>query len=380
MEESNPPVSIPARMTATVVIPVWNGAGVIEECLRALYTKSGDRLDAVVAVDNDSPDESRALIKLRFPQVQVIRSSFNLGFAGGVNLGIAASTSELTVLLNQDCLVDEGWLDALCAAMAADPQAAIGGCTIYNADGTLNHAGATLELPLAYARHLTTPTAAPARVEFVTGAVFAIRRAAWEALGPLDEEFYPAYYEDADYCYRARKQGWGVLYVPAASAHHLQNSLEWRSDPLLHYARQHRARYRFIVKHLAEPALTYFIARECMEAHTEKWLDQTLGRALAARHTLRGLDEALQRRQSELADGLSPADRRRLQVGLARVAQTALHHSYQLAQRNFPEPPRRRLDRHLGLLQAPAVHLPSEVAQSAAKADVLALLAEYEYL
>lgn len=204
----------PVLASATVVIPVWNGASVIQQCLDALYANSGERLAAIIAVDNGSSDDSVARIEQAFPQVQLIRSPFNLGFAGGVNLGCAASGSDLTVLLNQDCLVDVGWLDALCVGLEGDPQAAIGGCTIYNADHTVNHAGARLQLPLAYSEHLTEVAPAPARVEYVTGAVFAIRRTAWEALGPLDEDFYPAYYEEADYCYRARRCGWGALYVP----------------------------------------------------------------------------------------------------------------------------------------------------------------------
>jgi GT2 family glycosyltransferase len=374
-----------------VVIPVWNGADVIGDCLAALYAHSGPRLQAVVAVDNASADDSAALVTQQFPQVQLILSPYNLGFAGGVNLGIerafadsdassgANSVADFVVLLNQDCLVDEGWLDALCAGLADDPQAAIGGCTIYNADDTVNHAGAILELPLAYARHFTTITPTPQRVEYVTGAVFAIRRAAWEGLGSLDADFYPAYYEEADYCYRARRRGWGVRYVPAASAHHLQTSRAWRSDPLLHCSHQHRARYRFVAKHFGGAMLAEFLAAEQAAAAAEEWLDQALGRALAARHTLRGLDATLLCRRQELDDCLAPADRRRLQVELAAMAQTALQRSCRLAQRSHAEDLGRRMRRRLGLLGADDGHQPPAAAQQAAQLQVLSLLAEYEY-
>jgi GT2 family glycosyltransferase len=379
MAQTNPPVSL----ATTVVIPVWNGAAVIQECLAALYANSGPRLHAVVAVDNGSADDSAACIEGAFPQVQLLRSTFNLGFAGGVNLGIAAALAdpapELVVLLNQDCLVDPGWLDALGDALAGDPQAVIGGCTIYNADHTVNHAGARIELPLAYARHLTTPAPAPARVEYVTGAVFAIRRAAWAALGPLDEDFYPAYYEEADYCYRAARHGWGVLYAPAASAHHLQSSRAWRNDPLLHCCQQHRARYRFVAKHLAGAQLADFLAAEQAAVAREEWFDQALGRAVAARRTLAALDATLARRSQELGDCLPAADRRRLQVALAALAQAALQRSYQLAERSHAESLARRLRRRLGLLGANSAHQPPAAARGAAQIHVLSLLAEYEH-
>jgi GT2 family glycosyltransferase len=313
----------------TVVIPVWNGAEVLGDCLRALYAGSGPRLRGVIAVDNDSADESAALIEREFPGVHLLRSAFNVGFAGGVNAGIEAAvtltpTWDAVVLLNQDCIVEDGWLDGLCAGMAADPQAAIGGCTILNADGSVNHAGARLQGPSAFSQHLTSVTEAPSRMEYVTGAAFAIRRSAWNAIGPLDEDFFPAYYEEADYCYRARRHGWGVLYVPAARVRHLQTSQAWREDPLLYWAQQHRSRYRFVAKHFGGAELAAFFTAEYAAVEAEEWFDQWMGRALAARHTLRGLDATWLRRRQELDECPALADKRRLQVELAGIAQAAL--------------------------------------------------------
>lgn len=375
-----------ARTSAvTVVIPVWNGAGVIADCLRSLYAHSGVCLRRVVAVDNASPDESVAVIEREFPQVHLVHSSFNLGFAGGINLGVDAAFArdelDAVVLLNQDCLVEPGWLDALCAGLAGDAQAAIAGCTLLNADGTVNHAGARLELPLAYSHHLTAVTAAPTRMDYVTGAVFAIRRTAWQALGPLDEDFYPAYYEEADYCYRARRHGWGVLYVPSAEVRHLQTSQEWRKDPLLHWTQQHRARYRFVAKHFSGGELAAFFAAEQAALAGETWFDQMMGRLLAARHILRGLDAALQRRCRELEEQPALADKRRLEVGFADLAQASMRRAVSFMQANA-RTLSQRVTRRLGLAQrgeeaaVDAVHDPS---LRAAQTYVLALLAEYEY-
>lgn len=365
--------------SATIIIPVWNGAGVLSECLAAVYAHSGPRLAAVVAVDNGSSDASATGIAQAFPQVQLIRQPYNLGFAGGVNAGMAAADGDTFVLLNQDCVVETGWLDALLDGMAGDADAAIAGCTIFNPDGTVNHAGARLEPPLAYSHHFTTRLDAPARMEYVTGAVFAVRRTAWARLGPLDADFYPAYYEEADYCYRARRHGLGVLYVPQAAVRHLQSSRAWRADPLLHSAQQHRARYRFVAKHFAGELLAAFFPAECSSLETEAWFDQAMGRALAARHLLRGLDATLLRRQHELGDSPTPADGRRLQVEFAALERHALERAQLLAQRNYPESLLRRVRRRLGLLGQDLDHRPPGAAQRAAQVDVLDLLAKYDY-
>ena len=375
-----------ARTSAvTVVIPVWNGAEVIADCLRNLYTHSGTALRRVVAVDNASPDDSVAVIERAFPQVHLVHASFNLGFAGGINLGVERAFAEdeldAVVLLNQDCLVEPQWLDALCAGLDGDAEAAIAGCTLLNADGAVNHAGARLDLPLAYSHHLTDVTAAPTRMDYVTGAVFAIRRAAWQMLGPLDEDFYPAYYEEADYCYRARRRGWGVLYVPSAQVRHLQMSRQWRKDPLLHWTQQHRARYRFIAKHFSGGDLAAFFAAEHAALAGEAWFDQMMGRLLAARHVLRGLDATLQRRCRELEEQPGLADKRQLEVGFADLAQASMQRAI-----SFTQPTARtlaqRVTHRLGLAQngraagTDALHDPS---LRAAQTYVLGLLAEYEY-
>jgi GT2 family glycosyltransferase len=393
-------LALPACTTGvTVIIPVWNGAEVIADCLRTLYANSGKRLRSVVAVDNASPDDSAAQIDQQFPEVRLVRSPFNLGFAGGINLGIQNASEDVLVLLNQDCLVEPGWLDALCAGLDEDPQAAIAGCTLLNADGTINHAGARLEMPLAYSKHLTTVTAAPARMDYVTGAAFAIRRPLWEAIGPFDDDFYPAYYEEADYCYRARRHGWGVLYVPGARVRHLQMSRDWRKDPLLHWTQQHRSRYRFVAKHLGGADLAAFFAAERDAVEVEEWFDQLMGRVLAARHTLRGLDAILQRRVHELCEPPALADKRRLQVELADLAQAGLRRAVAYVQADLTERAAqleaRRAELHeaqrtrsqrvyhkLGLLHVGDSFEPHDVhgeVLRAAQLYVLTVLTEYDY-
>ncbi len=104
-------------MRATVIIPIWRGAPVIAGCLDAVYRHSGPALHEVICVDNASPDGAGDLVAARFPAARLLRQPVNLGFAGGVNVGIANATGDLFVLVNQDCVPGPGWLDALRAGL-----------------------------------------------------------------------------------------------------------------------------------------------------------------------------------------------------------------------------------------------------------------------
>ncbi|RME59564.1 MAG: glycosyltransferase, partial [Caldilineae bacterium] len=285
------------------VIPVWNGADVIEACLHAVYTHSGAGLREVICVDNASGDASVQVIQQAFPQVRLLRQPINLGFAGGVNAGMRAAAGDVIVLLNQDCLVQPGWLDALLEALDCHPDWGIVGATICTSDGQIHHAGARIQFPLALGVHDTQAHAEERTVDYVTGAVFALRRDVWRTVGALDEGFYPAYYEESDYCYRARRHGYLIGYAPKARAVHLFSNQEWRQAPLRHAVNQHRMRFRFVAKHWDADALTAFFAAESQQIETVANLDDLFARLFAARLIRFSLPDILQRRRQDLALG-----------------------------------------------------------------------------
>jgi len=238
--------------------------------------------------------------------------------------------------LNQDCLVEPGWLATLLQAFEIHQEFGIAGCTILNPDGTVNHAGATIRRPDAYGIHLIESEGCEIRrVEYVTGAAFATRRQVWDAVGRFDEGYYPAYYEESDYCYRARRKGFEIAYVPQARVTHLFSSHEWQADPLKHAANQHRSRYRFISKHFDSREISEFFEAECAAIEAERYFDHAIGRAIAARDTLRGLADILERRRVDLGEPLSPTRRCQLQVGFTQV----LRQSFAMAEKLGPYRP-----------------------------------------
>jgi len=217
-----------------VVVVNWNGLADTLACLESLVAATPGP-PRVVVVDNGSTDGSvtalRAWQAARLghagPAVTIFESSTNRGFSGGNNLGVEHLRADPAIshflLLNNDATVDPAFFREIARALAAAPDAAIMGVTIYVTArrGEVWYAGGHF-LPL---RSLTQheravpADAMPLPTEFVTGCAMLISRHAWETLGPLPECYF-IYFEDAEYSWRAHAAGLPVLYAPRAVVHH----------------------------------------------------------------------------------------------------------------------------------------------------------------
>jgi GT2 family glycosyltransferase len=250
--------------TVTVVIPVRNGAPFLGRCLDALYAQQAAAPElslGIVAVDNGSIDGSADFVARHYPGVQLIRNTVNRGFAGGCNQGLAAYPAAVAVLLNQDTCVYDGWLRALVRAFD-DPVVGVVGCKSYYPGGKrLQHAGAYIQRPRMVGIHyghrqLDQGQADESRaVEWVTGASFAIRRAVIERVGLLDEDFWPGYFEDMDYCLRTQAAGYQVWYCAAARLEHQETSSGIAKEVIQRFYQ--RGRLRVSLKHLSPAQWLY---------------------------------------------------------------------------------------------------------------------------
>ncbi len=245
-------------MTASVIVLSWNGAEFLPDCLNHLFRQDYPDFEVIV-VDNGSTDGSPDLVSSQFPAARLIRNERNLGVAAGSNIGLAAASGDVLVLLNQDTRVRPDWLTHLVRGVTSDPGIGIGGCKALFADGqTIQHAGGIIRRPLAIADHWGHRQPDDGRwdqqaeVDFVTGAAIAFRRNVLEAIGLLDEGFYPAYYEDADLCTRARQAGYRITYFPRATLIHLESTSLGRHSPA-YLQHMHRSRLRYLLKH-ADPS------------------------------------------------------------------------------------------------------------------------------
>ena len=216
----------------SIIIPLWNGRNLLPGCLESLRTerlKDGSSPEIIV-VDNASVDSSTAWIAAQSSAVKLIQHRNNLGFGGGCNRGMRSAQGEILVLLNQDTQVYPGWLQAIEGAFS-NPKIGIAGCKIYYPDGkTIQHAGGKIDWPggngshFGYKEEDNGQWDEPRSLEWVTGAAMAIRRTVFETIGELDEDFWPGYFEDVDYCLRARKHGFEVWYIPSAALQHQEST------------------------------------------------------------------------------------------------------------------------------------------------------------
>ncbi len=258
---------------ATVIILAWNGREYLEACLDAVLAQDYANFGAMV-VDNGSTDGSPELVADKYPEVKLLRNDRNLGFAAGNNAALEAVAGlpqetgiDFVVLLNQDTVVHPGWLASL-ATTFSDANIGIAGCKLLYPDGTVQHAGGYLYGPRGETGHIarhagdenalgqgTDPSGKVTDVEFVTGAALAISRGALAKIGSLDKEFYPAYYEDVDWCFRARMAGYRVVYQPAAVVTHHESTT---TDALSYERKQalNQGRLRFLFKHRTLDKLT----------------------------------------------------------------------------------------------------------------------------
>lgn len=235
-------------MKASVVIPLLQGGLYIRDCLQSLQQQSEQ--PAIIVVNNGSNDDGPDIVRREFPDVTLLDFARPLGFAGAVNAGIRAALTtaeppDVVITLNQDTVVDPGWLAAMMSAFA-DPAVGLAGCLARFPDGQIQHAGGTLIEPLWYGRNRHSLDD-PAPIHYLAGLALGMRVSMLDQIGLFDEGFFPAYYEDVDLCLRALAQGWRIELVPAATLIHHEGALQQTSPR--HTSMLERQRWRLLLKH-----------------------------------------------------------------------------------------------------------------------------------
>lgn len=211
-----------------MIIPNFNGRKYLEDCLGSLLDQSYDNY-SVLVVDNASEDGSVAFIRERFPQVQVVESKINTGYAGGCNLGLRRellSDSKYFILVNNDTRADRHWLAELVKAPEANADIGLCQSMIYLADqpSVINTAGNQSHfLGFGYSGHYLEEDHGQFRhvidIPFASGTAMLIRRDVLESVGLMDEDLF-LYQEDLDLSWRARLSGWRVALAPDSKIFH----------------------------------------------------------------------------------------------------------------------------------------------------------------
>ena len=240
----------------------------------------------VIVVDNFSVDDPTSIIRSQYPEVKFIRSGRNLGFAGGNNLGIIASTGKYLLFLNNDTEAHPGFLEPLVNLFETTPQAGIASSKIlyHNSGETIQYAGSTCINPY---------TGRNKRVGFMEkdrgqhdllketdlahGAAMMVPRHVVEKVGMMPEFFF-LYYEEIDWCESIKRAGYKIFFVPASKVYHKESmSIGKKSTVKTYYMTRNRLLFMrrntsgtkklawiffFLLFSLPKNALTYLMKRE----------------------------------------------------------------------------------------------------------------------
>ncbi|MBQ7584335.1 MAG: glycosyltransferase family 2 protein [Lachnospiraceae bacterium] len=209
----------------SVIIPNYNGANFINECIDSL--KAQDYRDfEIIVVDNDSRDGSADTVAREYPEVRLKRLDQNYGFSRAVNEGLRMSEASFVLLLNSDTRVEPGFVGALVSTIKNDdmvfsvaskmiqmkrPEKLDGAGDLYSAFGWA-YARGKGRSSAGYTRY--------AKVFAACGGAALYRRSILDEIGWFDE-FHFAYLEDTDIGYRARIMGYRNVYCPEAVVYHV---------------------------------------------------------------------------------------------------------------------------------------------------------------
>jgi hypothetical protein len=221
-----------------VIIVNYNGGAMLESCVDSAVREEVPA-SQIIAVDNGSRDGSVESLQRAFEATTIIRNSCNAGFAKAVNQGIRhalaqPSPAEFLLLLNNDAQLEPRALQAFADGFDSRPRMAIAGGQLRYPDGRLQSAFAPFpsvaeEMLPRFVLKLISPGRFerktldddPKSVDCVLGACLCVRNALLPRLGLLDEDYF-FFFEEIDWCQRARRMGAEVYYLPTARAIHGQ--------------------------------------------------------------------------------------------------------------------------------------------------------------
>lgn len=214
----------------TIAILNFNSGEYLKRCLESVKEITSEANVKVIAIDNNSTDQSFNLDNSEFPEVEFLKNPENLGFSKGYNGVLKKIKSEFILLLNPDCLLKKGVIKKILDDFENDSQIGAASCKIVLPDGSVDltaHRGFPTPLAsLFYALgddslyHLTKQNPDSLHeVDAIAGAFFMTKQSILEKVGFLDEKFF-LYGEDLDLCLRIKEAGYKIVYDPAVEITH----------------------------------------------------------------------------------------------------------------------------------------------------------------
>jgi GT2 family glycosyltransferase len=254
--------SVASPCDLSIVIVSYNTRDMLRDCLASLPAAVSGLATEVWVVDNNSPDDSVEMVRCEFPQVRVIANRDNAGFTRANNQALRQCAGRNVVILNPDTEPEAGSLAVLSEYLDAHQDVGAVGPMLLNSDGSLQHNGRPFPTPwrefLGHSglRNLNRPAYdriheygrndfdVECDIDQVSGACMMVPHRVMDQVGMLSEDFF-MFYEEIEWCWRIRKAGYRVMYLPQARVvHHWMGSVRQQS--------------RAMTRRLFRSSLTYY--------------------------------------------------------------------------------------------------------------------------
>lgn len=267
------------KFDISVIVVNFQTYGLVYQCLSSAQSSFYNHKIEFIVVDNSIPKDKKALSFLsRLGTVKIIRSKKNLGYAGGINLGIKSSSGRYLAVINPDVTLLDGCLENLYEFAEKHPNAGMMSPKLINPAGSTHLSCRTFPGPfilfykrLPFVQHIGPVNRrvvkhmmsdfshnSVRRVDWVSGAFMFVRRDAVEKVGLMDERYF-LYMEDIDWCRTFWRNGIGVYYVPGAKAIHIAQHLSTQFGFLGFFRRiswiHLQSYFKYFIKHTFRPRL-----------------------------------------------------------------------------------------------------------------------------
>jgi GT2 family glycosyltransferase/glycosyltransferase involved in cell wall biosynthesis len=230
----------------SIIVVAWREAPFLLSCLASVKeTDKEAPFETILVLNEPSPRLTESVAR-EIAGATVLKFQSNLGFGGGVNVAAESARGRFLLLLNDDSVVERGWLGQLVNTAIRRPHAGMVGSTYLHPDGTLQEAGSILWSDGTTSAFGEDGSGAnwdfERKVDYCSGGSLLIRKELWDQLCGFDDCYYPAYFEDIDLALRADDVGWEVWYQPLSVLRHVRSGSSGR----LHGFLYERSRGQFL--------------------------------------------------------------------------------------------------------------------------------------
>lgn len=240
----------------SAIFPNYNGQKEIVSCLDSLGKLSypQQKLE-IIMIDNASTDSSIEVVKKRFPKVKIVSLKKNLGFAKAVNKGLQKASGDYLFVINNDITFARNFLTALVNFMEKNSKIGIIGGKIYyqKPKNKLLFTGLKFNSWLGSIQRLPYPNQIK-ESEWIQGCAMLIKRKVIEKIGLFDPAFFFSF-EDLDFCHRARRAGFKIMYFPKAVAWHKEGATIDKQGLRKKATELYKGKFRYIFKNCSLPQI-----------------------------------------------------------------------------------------------------------------------------